>query len=610
VTALGQTAGELRRAVDEARAGWSRVAWITVAAVALAPLVPFLSLPGVRLDSLADTVYLAVAATGLGLTVGAAGLPSLGAGAFMAIGAFTSALLVARSGWPLEPAVLAGAAAAVVAGLISGGIVRLRGAFVAAGTWLLAWLVWLFLLAFPSVSGGSQGLILPPKTLLGLDATPTVHFEAALVLLIVTALAIAAVRRGAPGLELSALRQAPRLATSLGVPLGRRRLGAFAASAFVAGLAGALSVQLAAVADPTAYDPFLSFKLLVAVLLGGAAATLGPAAGVAALGLIGLVSDPLARALQLPLERFDTAVAAILLVFVLALGGGGIVPWLRRFFLLQRRTAQAGLVAEPRERAQPSAGPVLQAIELRKTFGGVVALDGLSLQLTRGETVALVGPNGSGKTTALRLISGAEPPDSGRVLFEGRALTGERTPDRVRLGVARTLQATAYFPELTALESVLVGRSVRRHFGGAIRTALATPNAREEAARSEAAAREALELVGLADVSVVPTPELTTSQRRLVALAAALAGEPEVLLVDELAAGAGSEELEHIAEVVGRIRGRGIAVLLVEHNLRLVRLAADRVLVLAAGRSVAEGSVAEVADSDVVRRAYLGTQRL
>ena len=142
------------------------------------------------------------------------------------------------------------------------------------------------------------------------------------------------------------------------------------------------------------------------------------------------------------------------------------------------------------------------------------------------------------------------------------------------------------------------------------RTALATPNARREAAQSEAAAREALDLVGLADVSYVPTPELTTSQRRLVALAAALAGEPEVLLVDELAAGAGSEELEPIAEVVGRIQGRGIAVLLVEHNLRLVRLAADRVLVLAAGRSVAEGSVAEVADSDVVRRAYLGTQRL
>jgi branched-chain amino acid transport system permease protein len=606
-----QTAGELRRAVEEARAGWSRVAGALAAAAALAALVPFLSLPGVHLDSLANTVYLAVAATGLGLTVGVAGLPSLGAGAFMAIGAFTSSLLVARSGWPLEPAVLAGAAAALVAGLISGGIVRLRRAFVAAGTWLLAWLVWLFLLAFPSVSGGSQGLILPQKTLLGLDATPTVHFELALALLVLAALGIAAVRRGAPGLELSALRQSPRLATSLGVQLGRRRLGAFAASAFVAGLAGALSVQLAAVADPTAYDPFLSFKLLVAVLLGGAAATLGPAAGVAALGLIGLVSDPLARALQLPLERFDTAVAAILLVFVLALGGGGIVPWLEPYLERFRKKRQSSQVTVCyKEDGERGAGPVLEAVELRKAFGGVVALDGLSLQLARGETVALVGPNGSGKTTALRLISGAEPPDSGRVLFEGRSLMDEPTRERVRLGVARTLQATAYFTELTALECVLVGRSVRRRYAGAIRTALATPNVRREAATSEAAAREALNTVGLGHVADVRAPALTTSQRRLVALAAALAGEPDLLLVDELAAGAGSEELERIAEVVARIQEQGTAVLLVEHNLRLVRLAADRVLVLAAGRAVAEGSVAEVAASDIVRQAYLGTQRL
>ena len=610
MNSFAQTGGELRRAVEEARAEWSRGASVVVAAVLLVALVPFLSLPGVRLDSLADTVYLAVAATGLGLTVGAAGLPSLGAGAFMAVGAFTSSLLVARSGWPLEPAVLAGAAAALVAGLISGGVVRLRRAFVAVGTWLLAWLVWLFLLAFPSVSGGSQGLILPPKTLLGLDATPTVHFEVALALLALTALAIAAVRRGAPGLELSALRQSPRLATSLGVRLARRRLGAFAASAFVAGLAGALSVQLAAVADPAAYDPFLSFKLLVAVLLGGAAATLGPAAGVAALGLIGLVSDPLARVLQLPLERFDTAVAATLLVFVLALGGGGIVPWLEPYLARLRRQPGTRLGPHYAFDREAAAGPVLKAVELRKSFGGVVALDGVSFELARGEIVALVGPNGSGKTTALRLISGAEPPDAGRVLFEGRELTAEPTPERVRLGVARTLQATAYFPELTALESVLVGRSVRRRFGGAVRTALQTPNARGEAVESEAKAREALAFVGLADLVHVGTPQLTTSQRRLVALASALASEPDLLLVDELAAGAGSDELERLAEVVTRIRERGIAVLLVEHNLRLVRRAADRVLVLAAGRAVAEGSVAEVADSEVVRQAYLGTQRL
>jgi branched-chain amino acid transport system permease protein len=609
VSALAQTALELRRAVAETRSGWSRSRWLALGGLALASAVPFLSLPGVHVDALADTVYLALAATALGLTVGSAGLPSLGTGAFMAIGAFTSALLVARSGWPVEPAALAGAAAALGAALLLGGVVRLRRAFVAVSTWLLAWLVWLFLLAFPSVSGGSQGLILPQKTLLGLDATPTVHFEVALALLALTALGIAAVRRGAPGLELSALRQAPALATSLGVGLAARRLAAFGATAAVAGLAGALAVQLQAVADPAGYDPFLSFKLLVAVLLGGAAATLGPATGVALLGLIGLVSGPLARLLHLPLERFDTAVAATLLVFVLALGGEGIVPWLAG--RLRRR--------EPplRESAAPSAPaasvpaePVLRATGLRKAFGGVVAVDGLSLELARGETTALIGPNGSGKTTALRLISGASAPDAGAIEFNGSDVSSATTADRVRLGIARTLQTTSAFTELTALENVLVGRGARRRYGGLVRTALATPRARSEARAAEAAALQALALVGLEHAADTPAPELTSSQRRLLALAAALATEPDVLLVDELAAGAGTEELESLGAVVDRIRERGVAVLVVEHNLRLVRRVADRVVVLAAGTVLAEGSVAEVAASGVVQQAYLGTQRL
>ena len=247
---------------------------------------------------------------------------------------------------------------------------------------------------------------------------------------------------------------------------------------------------------------------------------------------------------------------------------------------------------------------------LEKAFGGVVAVDGLSLELRRGETAALIGPNGSGKTTALRLISGASAADAGTIALDGTDVTAASTVDRVRLGIARTLQNTASFPELTALEDVLVGRAVRRHHDGLLRTALSTPNARREQQASETAALEALALVGLAEVADVPTPELTSSQRRLVALAAALASEPQVLLVDELAAGAGADELEAVAGAIERIRERGVAVLVVEHNLRLVRRVADRVLVLGAGTIVAEGSVAEVAASGVVQQAYLGTARL
>jgi branched-chain amino acid transport system permease protein len=607
---LARTGAEVRRAVAEARESWSGPAWLALAVLAAAAALPFASLPGVRVDALADTVYLAATATALGLTVGSAGLPVLGAGAFMAIGAFTAALLVARSGWPVEPAALAGAAAALAAGILSGGVVRLRRAYVAVSTWLLAWVVWLFLVAFPSVSGGVQGLILPSRTLLGLEQTPTVHLEVALGLLALIATAIAAVRRGAPGLELEALRQGPALATSLGVRLGRRRLGAFATSSAAAGLAGGLAVHLQAVADPASYDPFLSFKLLVAVLLGGAAVTLGPATGVAALGLIGLASGPLARLLHLQLERFDTAVAAVLLVFVLALGGEGIVPWLLRLRGGRKPKTRERILVAHAEPPTPAAGPVLQVHGLAKTFGGVVALDAVSLTLSTAETAALIGPNGSGKTTALRLISGASPPDAGRVSFASRDVTELPTAERVQLGIARTLQTAPAFVELTAFENVLVGRSVRRRYAGIARTALATPGSRAERAAGEAAALDALALVGLEPLADVPTPQLTGSQRRLLALAAALATEPRVLLVDELAAGAGAGELERLAEAIERIGGRGIAVLLVEHNLRLVRSVAERVIVLAGGAAVAEGTVAEVAASGVVQQAYLGTQRL
>ncbi|MDX6490524.1 MAG: branched-chain amino acid transport system ATP-binding protein, partial [Gaiellaceae bacterium] len=228
----------------------------------------------------------------------------------------------------------------------------------------------------------------------------------------------------------------------------------------------------------------------------------------------------------------------------------------------------------------------------------------------RGETTALIGPNGSGKTTALRLISGASAPDAGAIEFKGSDVSSATTADRVKLGIARTLQTTSAFTELTALENVLVGRGARRRYGGLVRTALATPRARSEARAAEAAALQALALVGLEHAADTPALELTSSQRRLLALAAALATEPDVLLVDELAAGAGTEELEGLGAVVDRIRERGVAVLVVEHNLRLVRRVADRVVVLAAGTVLAEGSVAEVAASGVVQQAYLGTQRL
>jgi ABC-type branched-subunit amino acid transport system ATPase component len=247
---------------------------------------------------------------------------------------------------------------------------------------------------------------------------------------------------------------------------------------------------------------------------------------------------------------------------------------------------------------------------LGKRFGALVAVEDLSLELGAGSIQALIGPNGSGKTTALRLLSGVYTPDAGQVLVADRDVTETGLAERVRLGVVRTLQATAPFGELTVLENAVVGATVRRRHGGPFRALFATPLARAEDDVVRGLGRLALEAVGLAAAADAPAGELSGFDQRLLMLATALAAEPTALLLDEPSAGAAPADLERLTGILNALRERGLAVLLVEHNLRLVREVADTVLVLDAGRPIARGSPAEVGRDPAVRTAYLGRGRL
>ncbi|HEX6699762.1 MAG TPA: ATP-binding cassette domain-containing protein, partial [Gaiellaceae bacterium] len=223
---------------------------------------------------------------------------------------------------------------------------------------------------------------------------------------------------------------------------------------------------------------------------------------------------------------------------------------------------------------------------------------------------ALIGPNGSGKTTALRLLAGAQRPDGGSVVVGGRDVTSQPTAARVELGLVRTLQAAASFGELTALGHVLVGSALRRRYGGPVRTAACTPLARAEEAEATGRALELLAFLGLEDAADVRAAELSGFERRLLMLAAALATEPRALLLDEPAAGAAATDLPRLVRILGAIRDSGVTILVVEHDLRLVRSVAERVLVLDAGRLIADGTPAEVARAPAVRAAYLGRRSL
>ena len=596
IAVLQRTATELRGAAGDARTAWSGEATLGAVLLAVALLAPVVVTDDLRLAHLTEWLAFAIAALGLGIAVGVGAMPSLGQGAFVGIGAFAAALLQTRADWPLAAALPVAVLIATAAGAVAGaGLVRLRPVFVAAGTWLIAWLVTAALEGFPRLSGGSDGIDLPGPVLGGLELRPWLLYEGALVLLLLTVLAFGAYAHGLPGVALAALGQRPAGAAALGLPSARLRLAAFTAAAAAAGLAGAVEVQAAGIADPAAYGPLLSFELLGAVVLGGAARALGPLVGTALIALAGVVAGALTAVGTMRPERFTPVAAAILVFAGLSLGR----PLVGR----RRPRPERASGALPRV-AVPSATFAAQG--LSKRYGEVVALDEFDLELAPGELCALVGPNGSGKTTALRILAGSVRPDAGTVSFGDRDLTAAPVAERVRAGIVRTLQATAVFPELSVLENVLAGGFVRRIDSGVGRTVLATPKARAEAVRARAEARGILAEVGLEGDESRLASELGALERRLLMLATAVATRPAVLLVDELAAGAAAADLDRIVAGVERLRAGGTSVLLVEHDFPLLRRLAERVVVLDAGRTIAVGTPEQVAAEPAVRAAYLG----
>lgn len=238
---------------------------------------------------------------------------------------------------------------------------------------------------------------------------------------------------------------------------------------------------------------------------------------------------------------------------------------------------------------------MLELADVSVSFGGLKALDGLSLSVNSGEILGMIGPNGSGKSTAFNVITGTLKSDSGSVTFSGEDITGLPSHRISHKGIARTFQVVKPFPHLTALENVMVGKL----FGG------------EGAPRSDQAIADAmavLEEVGLADKADIKAESFTILERKWLEVGRALAGRPQLMLLDEFMAGIAANEVSHAVDLVKSINASGVTVVLVEHIVKAITEACERVVVLDAGKKLAEGTVDEIVNDPDVIEAYLGSR--
>jgi branched-chain amino acid transport system ATP-binding protein len=256
------------------------------------------------------------------------------------------------------------------------------------------------------------------------------------------------------------------------------------------------------------------------------------------------------------------------------------------------------------------AEPVLLAVEaLAKSFSGVRALDGVSFSMATGELVGLIGPNGSGKTTAFNLISGVLKPSGGRILFAGKDVTGNAPEENARAGIARTFQNIRLFRDLPVLDNVMVGRHMR-HGSGFIPTVLGLPAARKAEAETRRRTLEILDIFGLRRRAGERVADLPYGDQRKVEFARALATEPRLLLLDEPTAGMNAMETADLAETIRRLHGDlGLTILLVEHDMRMVMRLCRRLVVVKQGRVLAEGAPEAIQRHEQVIEAYLGHGR-
>ena len=543
-----------------------------------------------------------VLVSGLNLVVGFAGQIAIGWVALLTLGAYTTSVLAAGNVTPEFPPYLALAIAAVVGavfGLIIGlPALRLRTFYFAITTLGFATIVTQVALAWQSVTGGGVGVPGPifPEPFSSQWGFYYFCFGLAAICTWMTA-NLAASRFGR---ALTAIRDTEVAAEASGISKPALVIPVFLFSGAVAAVSGGLFASLQSYITPDAFTLDLSVLFFIAILIGGRGSILGPV-----LGTILLTVLP---ELAAPLVAWSTFLyAALLLVIVLAIPGG--IAELLDF--KNRRPLASGRAIIPRpdllnsllEVSRDPGALTLEQVAL--SFGGVKAIDGLDLEIRAGQVHGLIGPNGSGKTTTLNVISGYYVQERGTVRLNGAALPILARHRRAHMRIARTFQTPRIVGSASVIENVMIGGTIDGE-GTFVEALLALPRYRRDEAMLRATAMLALTAVGLERLAPVRADRLQHSELRFTEIARALMLRPAFLLLDEPAAGLSAEEIERLGALLVAIARAGTGVLVVEHHPDLIFDICHHVTVLNLGRMLAAGSPAEIRSHREVANAYLG----
>ncbi len=579
---------------------WRRQ-WLQIAAfgAAYALLATFVS-HSYYLLILAVVPVWAVMGLSWNLLSGYSGFVSFGHAAFFGLGAYF--VVLAQIHWGFSPwlgipcAGVVGAAAGVIVGLPT---FRLRGHYFA-----LAMLAYPLALLYVFEWLGYQELTLPMRRE---QAFAYMQFEdhrvyvwLAAALMVAAMLLTSVVERSRFGMSLLAIREDEAAAEAAGIRTLYLKLKANTQSRALAGAAGGFyAVVLLVVTPPAVFGMLVSAQALIVAMFGGVGTLWGPVIG--ALVLVPL-SEILHAQLGDVIPGIQGVVYGVAIIAVILLAPEG-VYWKMKDMAARRRVqenAPTPASAAPVTALAPVTAParirnagrhvVFEAVQVSKAFGGLQAVRDVSLQVRQGEILGIIGPNGAGKTTLFNLLNGFIRPDSGRILFEGRSIAGQRPYEICAAGVGRTFQVVRPFRRMSVLENVVVGAYVH---GASDAAALDL-------------ARAALVQVGLQAQARTPAGALSNRQLRLLEIGRALAGRPRLLLLDETLAGLGAGEVEEIIAVVRVLAAQGITIVIIEHTMQAMVRLVDRFVVLNEGAVLAEGLPETITRNDAVIDAYLG----